>query len=78
MARNALKVKDSLRAGWDLRTFDALAWGSPRPAIGASTRRTRPHLAPEEVGLHAPVTAAELRVLETELGFATDSCNGVV
>ena len=41
-------------------------------------RRTRPRLAPEEVGLRAPVTAAELRVLESELGFATDSCNGVV
>jgi hypothetical protein len=43
MARNALKVKDSLRVGRDLHAFDALAWGAPRPAIGASRRRTQPH-----------------------------------
>ena len=40
-------------------------------------KHTRPHSVPEVVGLHAPVTAAELRGLETELGFATEGCNGV-
>ena len=60
---------DPIRTRHDRRVAEG-----PSRSPSAVPRR----VVPEAVGLRGPVTAAEMRELESELGFATDSCNGVL
>jgi branched-chain amino acid transport system permease protein len=59
---------------------DARAWIlALRTGRTASTARdVPPLLVPEVVGLSGPVTVAELRALERELGFTREDCSGIV
>ena len=76
LARNpdgiARDARDATRAALAV----LITWRRARTSSGS--RHSPPRLIPELIGVRGPVTTAELRALERELGFTVEDCNGPV